>query len=305
MTLWTQPKPRNTAGAVRDLVPSRAGPPSSRQERAATQAARRYLPTPQHCPDSTSRPLQGAPTGDGGNLKPSSERGSTQHHATGATQPDAGARPEEPPCARNPQPTATPRPTRHQPPRNSAATHGRHHPLTPQRTDQETCPHRDSPAQLTAPVPPVDEPAPGPASSVVPARATTLPAGAPTRKHCHGPKPTVPQSQGPTPAKTLEVMHHRATKAGRTDMPTADRTQAVTDTAGCKPPGPHDPETHSEARTTENTGWQPTPPASPQLNDPTENTWDRAQGDGRRRQLRKTGLAAHRATGRRVRGGDR
>ena len=132
-----QPGPRSTAGAARALVPSRADQPSPRQERAAKRAVKRYPPTPQYCPDSTSAPTQGATTGDRGDLAPSNERGSTQHHARAATQPDAGARPEEPPGATNLQPTATPNPKRHQAPRNPTPAHGPQHPLTPARTEKK------------------------------------------------------------------------------------------------------------------------------------------------------------------------
>ena len=81
----TQLRRQSTAGATRALVPSRADPPTPRQECAAKRAAQRYPPTPEHRRDSTSAPPQGAPTGDRGNLAPSTERGSTQHNATAAT----------------------------------------------------------------------------------------------------------------------------------------------------------------------------------------------------------------------------
>ena len=75
------------------------------------------------------------------------------------------------------------------------------------------------------------------------------------------------------------------TAAGPTDMPTADRTQAVTDTVRCTPPGPRDPEAHSQARTTGDTGAMPTPQASPRPGNPTENAGakpqETAEGDSR------------------------
>ena len=113
--------------------------------------------------------------------------------------------------------------------------------------------------------------APGPAPTPAPARATTPQAGAPTRTQRHGPQPRMPQSQGPTLAQGLGGARHQATSAGPTDVPTADRTRAVNNTASCTPSGPHDPETHSEARATADTGALPTSAASPLRGIPTEN----------------------------------
>ena len=114
--------------------------------------------------------------------------------------------------------------------------------------------------------------APGPSSTRAPARATVRHTDAPTRAQRHGPPPTMRQPQGQSLAQTLGGAHHQATTAGLTDLPTADRTQAVTDTSCCTPPGPRDPETHAEARTTGNRGALPTSPASPRWGNPTENT---------------------------------
>ena len=100
-----------------------------------------------------------------------------------------------------------------------------------------------------------------------------------------GLKPSVPQSQGPTLVQSLEGRHHHATTAEPTDTPTADRTHAVTDTAGCTPAGPHDPETQSKARTTGDTGALPTQPARLRRDDPSETTGagpqETTEGEGR------------------------
>ena len=158
-SIGTKPRLQSTAGATGPLLPSRTDPPSPQQDRAAKRAGRRYLPTPQYCLDSITAPPQAAPAGNLGNPAPSTGRGSTQHHTTVATQPEASAQPGEAPGATNPQSTANPSPMRHQAPRNPTPAHGRHHPLTPPQADPEPCPHLGSPAQPTGPVPPTS---PGP-----------------------------------------------------------------------------------------------------------------------------------------------
>ena len=217
--IGTQPRPQNTAGATGAPAPSWPDPASPRQEHAAKRAARRYQPTPQHRLDSASAPPQGAPARDRSNPAPSSERRSTQHHRTAATQTDAGAGPEKHPGAKNPQPTASPRLTRNQALRNPTLAHGQHHPLSPPRADPEPCPHRGSPAQPKAPVPPVSPPALGPTLTLAPARTTNPLARARTRMQRHRLQPTVPQPLGPTLAQTLGGARHQATMAGSTDVP--------------------------------------------------------------------------------------
>ena len=68
-------------------------------------------------------------------------------------------------------------------------------------------------------------------------------------------------------------------------MPTADRTQAITDSPSCTLPAPRDPETQPGARTTGDTNALPTSPASPRQGKPTEKAGagpqERAVGDSR------------------------
>ena len=200
-----------------------------------------------------------------------------------ATQPAADTRPEELPGATSPQPAAAQSPFRCQTPRNPAPTRRRHQPLTPPRTGPETGSHHDSLAQPTTPVKLINQPATGPASTSAPAHAPH--ANAPARAQRDRPWPAAPQSQGPPLAQTLGGAHLQATTAGPTDAPTADRTQAVTGTAGCTPPGPRDPETYPEARAPSGAGALPTPPTCPKQDDPTENTGagtqETAEGDSR------------------------
>ena len=179
----TQPRPRSTAGAAGALLSSRAEPPSPRQARAAKRAARRYLSMPQHRPDSTSAQPQGATNGDRGDPAPSTENGITQNRATAAVQPAASARHG----AGNPQPAAISSPTRQQAPCDHAPAHGRHYPLNPSQTGADTYPHNHSPAQPTAPIRPINHPAPCPASTRTPTHAPHT--GAPTRTQRRGPQP--------------------------------------------------------------------------------------------------------------------
>ena len=128
-----------------------------------------------------------------------------------------------------------------------------------------------------------------------PARATTLHVDARMRTQRHEPQPRALQPQEPTLAEILGGVRHEATTAGLTDIPGADRTQAITDIASRALPGLRDPETHPEARTTGNTGAPPTPPASPRRGN-RRRTPGRAPGGGGRQQSRRAGLAACRAT---------
>ena len=119
-SIWTQPRPWSTAGAMGALKPSRAYLLSPRQEHAAKRAALRYPPTPQHHPGSSSAPPQGATTGVRGNPEPPTK--------------GENLRPEEPPSATNPQPAAAPSPTRCRNLRSPVPTRKRLHPLTPPST---------------------------------------------------------------------------------------------------------------------------------------------------------------------------
>ena len=94
-SIQTQPRPRDTARAP---VPSRAGPPSPRQEPAAKWAARPYPSTPELHPDSAGVPPQGAPTGDQGGPFHSGRR---RRHTL---MPAHGSRNVPAPCTRSQRP---------------------------------------------------------------------------------------------------------------------------------------------------------------------------------------------------------
>ena len=207
-SIWGHQRPRRTAGATAALEPSRADPPSPRQECAAKRAARRYPQTPQHHLGSTTAPPQGATSGDRGNPAP----------------PTYGEnlRPEEPPSAADPQPVAAPSITRRCALHDPVPTRKRHHPLNPPRTGPEIGSHHDSPAQPTTPETPINRPATGRASALASAPARN--ADAPTPRSATGPIPQHHSHKGQHCYKLCEG--HNASSHGPTDCRTDRRQDA-------------------------------------------------------------------------------
>ena len=240
--------PRRTTGATGALQPSQAHLSRPWQECAAKRAARRHSPSRGHHAGSTSAPPQGAATGDRGNPAPPTE--------------GENLRSEEPRNATNPQPAATPSPTRQRTVHSPVQTRKQHHPLTPPRINPATDSVQDSPAQPTTPETPINHPATSQVPALAQARAPR--ADAPTRAHHYGPHPVTPQPQAPTLARTLRGAHRPAARAQPTAAPTTDGTQAaVSSTTDNTPTGPHGQGAHPGAKAPDDTGALPTPPPCP------------------------------------------